>query len=143
MSAATILYQQSETRVEDAKEDGTERWLTLADLTAASGWTLKPEGVCKDEICVPVPDARRAALIRDGASGTLLDLTEFARLIEQPFAHDEKNGIWYFGPAGWDWKTKLTSRRAPDFVLPDLAGKPHTLSELLGRRILLLFWASW
>jgi hypothetical protein len=143
VSAATILYQQSETRVEDAKEDGTELWLRLADLTAASGWTLKPEGVCKDEICVPVPDARRAALIRDGASGTLLDLTEFARLIEQPFAHDEKNAIWYFGPAGWEWKTKLTSRRAPDFVLPDLAGKPHTLSELLGRRILLLFWASW
>ena len=143
MSAATILYQQSETRVEDAKEDGTELWLTLADLTAASGWTLKPEGVCKDEICVPVPDARRAALIRDGASGTLLDLTEFARLIEQPFAHDEKNAVWYFGPAGWEWKTKLASRRAPDFVLPDLAGKPHTLSELLGKRILLLFWASW
>jgi len=143
VSAATILYQQSETRVADAEEDGTGLWLKLADLTAASGWTLKPEGVCKDEICVPVPDARRAALIRDGASGTLLDLTEFARLIEQPFAHDEKNAIWYFGPAGWEWKTKLTSRRAPDFVLPDLAGKPHTLSELLGRRILLLFWASW
>ena len=94
MSAATILYQQSETRVEDAEEDGTKLWLTLADLTAATGWTLKPEGVCKDEICVPAPDARRAALIRDGASGTLLDLTEFARLIEQPFAHDEKSSVW-------------------------------------------------
>jgi hypothetical protein len=143
VSAATILYQQGETRVADAEEDGTRLWLKLADLTAASGWTLKPEGVCKDEICVPVPDARRAALIRDGASGTLLDLTEFARLIEQPFAHDEKNATWYFGPAGWEWKTKLTSRRAPDFSLPDLAGEPHTLSELLGKRILLLFWASW
>ena len=104
---------------------------------------LKAEGVCKDEICVPVPDSRLPQLIRKETSGTLFNLTDFARLIEQPVAHDTNQGVWYFGPAGWEWKSRLTSRLAPDFTLPDLSGREHTLSELRGKKVFLLFWASW
>jgi hypothetical protein len=143
VAAATVIYQESETQVEPAHANAGELWLTLPELTAASGWELKPEGVCKDEICVPVPDSRRAALIRDEPSGSLFNLTEFARLIEQSFAHDEKHAVWYFGPAGWEWKTRSTSRLAPDFELPDVAGRLHTLAELRGKKVFLLFWASW
>jgi AhpC/TSA family len=143
VSAATVLYEGREVEANGAEPRGDELWLTLSELTATSGWELKPEGVCKDEICVPVPDPRRAALIRDGASGTLFNLTEFARLIEQPFAHDDGHAVWSFGPAGWEWKDRLSSRQAPDFSLPDLAGRMHTLSELRGKKVFLLFWASW
>jgi len=143
MSAATVLYQERELVAQNAEPQGDELWLTLPELTSVSGWALKPEGVCKDEACVPVPEARRAALIRDGASGPLFNLTEFARWTEQPFAHDENNAAWYFGPAGWDWKDRLASRVAPDFSLPDLDGHVHTLSELRGKKVFLLFWATW
>ena len=142
MAAATVLYQESETQAE-ARAEGPELWLTLPALTAVSGWELKPEGVCKEETCVPVPNSRRAALIRSETSGTLFNLTEFARLIQQPFAYDEKHAVWYFGPAGWEWKDRMSSRQAPDFELPDMAGQLHTLSELRGRKLFLLFWASW
>jgi hypothetical protein len=90
-----------------------------------------------------VPDPRRAALLRDAPEGTLLNITEFARLIEQPFAHDAQNAVWYFGQPGWEWRTRLSSEHAPDFTLPDLGGKEHALSELLGKKVFLLFWASW
>ena len=143
MSAATVLYQEHEVVAKSAEPQGDELWLTLPELTAVSGWALKPEGVCKDEACVPVAEARRGALIRDGASGPLFNLTEFARWIEQPFAHDENSAAWYFGPAGWDWKDRLASRLAPDFSLPDLHGHVHTLSELRGNKVFLLFWATW
>jgi hypothetical protein len=139
----TVLYQERESTAERAEPQGEELWLTLPELTAVSGWQLKPEGVCKDEACVPVPDARRSALIREGSTGALFNLTEFARWIEQPFAYDEKNAVWYFGPAAWDWKDRLASRLAPDFSLPDLEGHVHTISELRGKKLLLLFWASW
>jgi hypothetical protein len=142
VAAATVLYQERESQAE-VGEQGSELWLTLPVLTAVSGWELKPEGVCKEETCVPVPDSRRAALIRTETSGTLFNLTEFARLIQQPFAYDETNAVWYFGPAGWEWKDRMTSRQAPEFELPDMAGRLHTLSELRGRKLFLLFWASW
>lgn len=143
MTTATVLYQESETRVDDAKVEGDDLWLTLSELKAATSWELKPEGVCKGEICVPVPDARRAALIRDEPAGTWFNLTEFARLIEQPVAPAAQQSVWYFGPASWDWKSRMTSRQAPDFELPDLSGHMHSLSELQGKKVFLLFWASW
>ena len=143
MASATILYPESESHVDDAQLDGDALWLTLAGLMSASGWELKPEGVCKDEICVPVPDERLTALIRNEPTGTMFNLTEFARLIQQPVAHDEKNASWYFGPAAWEWKTRLTSTEARDFSLPDLNGLMHSLSEFRGRKLFLLFWASW
>ena len=34
-------------------------------------------------------------------------------------------------------------RKAPDFTLPDLDGRPHTLSGHRGKKILLVAWASW
>jgi hypothetical protein len=139
VTTATILYQDRVARADGARLEGDELWVPLSDLRSASGWELKPEGVCKDEVCVPVPDARRDALIRDNH----FNLAEFARLIEQPFAHDESNAVWYFGPAAWEWKSRLTSRMAPDFALPDLSGRMHTLSELQGKKVFLLFWASW
>jgi hypothetical protein len=143
VAAATVLYPDREALVEGAEVDGDALWLSLSDLTAASGWELKAEGVCKDEICVPVPDAWLPKLIRKEPSGTLFNLTEFARLIEQPVAHDGNHSVWYFGPAGWEWRTRLSSEQAPDFTLPDLAGNEHSLSELLGKKVFLLFWASW
>ncbi len=100
MASATVLYQDRESRSEGARVEADELWLTLSDLAATTGWELKPEGVCKDEICVPVPAARRSALIREDASGSEFDVTEFARLIEQPFARDEKHGGLVLRPAG-------------------------------------------
>jgi hypothetical protein len=132
-----------ETIAEHAEPEGDSLWITLPELKAATGWELKPEGVCKDEICVPVPEARRASLIREQSSGSLLNLTEFARLIEAPVAHDARSSTWYFGPASWEWKTRLGSREAPDFTLPDLGGQMHSLSDLRGRKVFMLFWASW
>jgi protein SCO1/2 len=32
---------------------------------------------------------------------------------------------------------------APEFALPDLAGKTRTLAEFRGKALLLFFWATW
>jgi len=37
----------------------------------------------------------------------------------------------------------LAGELAPDFTLPDLAGTPHRLSDLRGRKVFLSTWASW
>jgi len=38
----------------------------------------------------------------------------------------------------------MTGQRAPDFTLNDLSGKPFALSEVRGKKpVLLIFWATW
>ena len=32
-------------------------WMSAADAEKVTGWTLKPEGMCRDERCVPLPAA--------------------------------------------------------------------------------------
>jgi thiol-disulfide isomerase/thioredoxin len=40
-------------------------------------------------------------------------------------------------------KEALVSQQAPDFVLSDIEGKKHSLSEFKGKIIYMKFWASW
>jgi peroxiredoxin len=37
----------------------------------------------------------------------------------------------------------MQSLRAPDFTLPDLEGRPHALFDYRGKKVFLVFWASW
>ena len=39
--------------------------------------------------------------------------------------------------------SSLIGQPLPALSLPDLAGRPHPLSDYRGRRVLLNFWASW
>jgi len=34
-------------------------------------------------------------------------------------------------------------KKVPDFTLNDLGGKPHKLSEFRGKKVVLVFWATW
>jgi peroxiredoxin len=38
---------------------------------------------------------------------------------------------------------RLARLEAPDFALPDLAGRVHRLSEHRGKKVLLIAYASW
>ena len=38
---------------------------------------------------------------------------------------------------------RLLSLEAPDFTLPDLDGRPHTLAEHRGQKVFLVAYASW
>jgi hypothetical protein len=101
------------------------------------GWELKPEGLCREATCVPIADP--AAL----SDGETLDLEALAGALGRPFAGDPGEGVAVMGAAASDRGEALASLRAPDFTLPDLAGKPHTLSDHRGKKVLLIVYASW
>jgi hypothetical protein len=108
------------------------------DALAALGWELHPEGLCRDGLCVPVPD--EAGLEVDGGG---IDLQALARVLDRPLALDLDEGAGYLGVSAGERQRLLKSLVAPDFTLPDLAGRPHRLSDHRGKKVLLVAYASW
>lgn len=141
---STIVYDDVATTVAASRAGaGTGRlWVTTADLKRATGFEVKPQGVCRDELCFPLPKARQPEFLRKDAGKEWFNLTSFAELVHQPVAHDEANAVWYFGLRA-DQRQGLASLRAPDFTLPDMQGKMHSLSDFRGRKVFLITWASW
>jgi hypothetical protein len=139
----TLIVEGKVATARRALVQAQDVWLPLDDLASATTWELKPERVCRGETCVPLSVSQRAAMLRDEQASTWFNFTEFARLIEEPVAIDPDERIWYFGPPGWLWKPRSAGGTAADFAARDLAGHQHSLRELRGEKVLLLFWASW
>ena len=106
-----------------------------AAFAARTGWAIKPEGACKGDICVPLPDDARTG---DGR----LDATVVAGRLGMPLVHDEANALWALGPASVTGRA-LETAEVPEVELPDVDGNPFKLSSLHGKKVLLVAWASW
>jgi AhpC/TSA family len=139
---ATIIYDDAATQVSAATDNPAELWISTADLTRATHFELKPQGVCRDQLCFPVPKARAREFVRKNSGITSFNLLAFAQLVNQPVAHDDALSTWYFGLRA-DQRQGLASLQAPNFTLPDMAGKMHSLSDFRGKKVLLVTWASW
>ena len=139
---ATIVYDDIATGISSANEDSGQLWITTTDLKQATRFELKPQGVCRDVLCFPVPKSREKDFLRKEAGKSWFNLTAFADLVHQPVAHDAGSSAWYFGLRS-DQRQVLSSLRAPDFALPDMEGKLHSLSDFRGKKVLLVTWASW
>lgn len=138
---ATVIYKNRTAEMPGAVAEGDDLWLPVAELQAASGWELKPEGACLGDVCVPIPAGREQEFSRDG--DRRFNLAALARLLGQPVVHDDARSVWAFGEAGSARRETLASLEAPDFTLPDLEGRLHSLSEHWGKKIFLVSWASW
>ena len=137
--AIDIIYGERVTEGVDADAKGGGLWLKASDLERVSGWAHKPEGFCKGEICVPVPASRKDEFVR----GESYNLAALADLLGQPMVADAENRASCFGEAASERRRILTSLDAPDFSLPDLAGRMHSLSQYRGKKVFLVSWASW
>jgi hypothetical protein len=114
-------------------------WMSPADIEQLLGWTLKPEGLCRAGVCVPLGGRDAQRHVRLDA----LDIAGLWRRMAKPLRRSEDARIWLFGEAAGERTAALESLEAPDFTLPDLAGEPHSLVDYRGRKVLLATWASW
>jgi hypothetical protein len=135
MSRFTII--SDEVRVVDGATSGDGMLIGPALLPDALGWELKPQGLCQNEVCVPVKDA--AALF----GGDKLDLAAVAAALGRPAVVDAPAGIAAVGLAAERRQQALDGLQAPSFTLSDLEGVAHQLEEWRGNKKLLVAFASW
>jgi hypothetical protein len=134
-----VLHEQSETECASARADGEQLWIDAREFQIATGWSLKPEGFCRGDTCVPVPPGRALEFV----SGNTVNAAALWSRIGNPVMHDAAGEVWVLGTSAAVRSTSLQSLQAPDFSLPDLGGRTRTLSEYHGKKVLLATWASW
>lgn len=115
------------------ESNGTISERQLGDL----GWSLRPEGLCRDDTCVLVPD--RAALV--GSDG--IDLRVLGDLLDRPVALDDGSNLAAIGLERSRRRSALRDLVAPDFRLPDLDGGVTALSDHRSKKRLLVAFSSW
>jgi hypothetical protein len=137
--AATVLYDDRAVPLAKLGRDPGNKndalWIRKADLPRVNDFEVKPQGACRADICVPIPKG----MMR----GEGFNLSAFARKIGQSVVADVDARVWSFGEIPMLRGGFLESRIAPDFTVPDRAGRAVRLSSVRGKKVLVITWASW
>ena len=133
----TVLTETAEIQA-DAPAGGA-LWLSPQDMAAVTGWMLKPEGLCKDDVCIPVPAGHADKYVHNDK----VNATEFWSLMGKTAVSTDAGDVWFLGEGAQTRNEHLLSLEAPDFTLPDFDGKLHSLTDYRRQRVLLITWASW
>jgi len=102
------------------------------EFEAGTGWTLKPEGACRGEVCVPMSQP----------VGDTVDVARVADELGMPLIDEKQFGLWALGPASIGSRA-LATAEAAELRLPDLNGNEFRLSSLRGQKVLLYAWAPY
>jgi hypothetical protein len=97
------------------------------ELEQRTGWTIKPQGACRGEVCVPLPEP--------------FDVRELSERLGMALVHDDGHGLWALGPESGG--RALTRAELPDLILPDRHGEEFALRSLRGTKVFMIAWASW
>jgi hypothetical protein len=133
----TILTEAGVAEVDDAEVRGETVLVDAGSLEQAIGWELKPEGLCRGDVCVPTrarPDVR----VDDR-----VDLAVVADLMQRPFVVDADGGAAVFGESAAARAQQLTALHVDDFELDDAFGIAFRWSSLGRKKKVLVTWASW
>jgi hypothetical protein len=131
------LIDQDRARDVAARVEGGRVLLSAEALRDALGWELHEGTLCNDAMCVPLPAGSRLG------EGGVFDLAEVAATLDRPLALDIEARAAFLGASAGERAQTLGSLMAPDFTLPDLAGRSHTLSSYRGKKVFMVAWASW
>jgi hypothetical protein len=109
--------------------------IDAAAFEAATGWSIKPEGACKGEVCVP--------LGKSSGSADRFDLLAVAERLGMAVVADEGAGVWSIGPESIGGRS-LATAEAPDLTLPDvMTGNNVSLSSFRGKKVVIASWAPY
>ena len=106
--------------------------ISKAEFEAGTGWQLKPEGACKGDICIPIPNS----------DSDTVDVSAAAKAMNLPLAEEPAAQLWAMGPESIGGRALMTAQAA-ELSLPDVDGKMFHLSSLRGKKLLVYAWAPY
>ena len=117
----------------DADVDGERVLISPAELEWATGWELKPEGLCRGDVCVVLHEPVQTTEGR-------VDLSAIARALGRSIAVSIEGGV---AALAGDPMGSGQTGTIDELELPDLDGATVRMSDHAGRKRLLVAWASW
>lgn len=117
----------------DADIDGERVLISAAELEWATGWELKPEGLCRGDVCVVLREPV-------DADGGRVDLDAVVRALGRSMAISVEGAVAAI--AGDPMGTGETNP-IDILELPDVNGELVRMADTAGRKRLLIAWASW
>jgi hypothetical protein len=99
------------------------------EFQQATGWAIKPEGACKAEVCVRLPEGD-------------FDLVAAADRLGMGVVSEPDLGLWAVGPETLGGRA-LATVDASEFCLPDLHGDEFRITSLRGKKVLVVAWAPY
>lgn len=110
----------------------TESRVSKVAFERGSGWSIRPEGACRGDLCVP---------LSDGPRGDDVDVAVLASQLGMSVVRHSPD-LAALGPASLSGRA-LSSAEAPDLILPDFAGKEFDLRTLRGQKVVLVAWSPY
>jgi peroxiredoxin len=135
MAQALRLLDGSDEIVLDVDDDVT---FAADDLPGGLGWTLEPEGLCRDDVCVPVRDR---SLVEPCAGR--VSLAGVAAALDRPLVIDLESGLAAIGPSRASRRQALSGGPLPELTLPTVDGEPVDLASLHGKKVVVTAFATW
>ena len=136
--STTVLYQGKTIHLSETG-GGKNLLIKPDDLPRINGFELKPEGACYQDMCIPMNDE----LLVDKDGRQWFDLTAFAKLLEQPYVVDHEASVWSFAEVPAKRESMTADAMAPEFEITDRSGKVIRMTDLKGKKALIVTWSSW
>lgn len=136
--STTILYQG---KVITLAETGSGDHLLIdpAELPGINGFEMKPEGACYEDMCIPM----NKDLLIEQDERQWFNLSAFADLLGQAYVVDRDAAVWSFAEIPAKRESMMVDAMAPDFELNDRQGNVIRMSDLKGKKALIVTWSSW
>jgi hypothetical protein len=131
---ATVLYGDRAVPLDRVRPDPNDLWVRKADLKKINDFEVKPQGACREDMCIPIP--------KNLEKGEWFNLSGFARKTGETVIKDD-SGVYSFGEIPLVRGAFYNSRVAPDFAVPDRKGRVVHLTDFRGKKVLVITWASW
>ncbi len=108
---------------------------TVDEFAQATGWRIEPQGACRGDVCIPLPNDVTDADDR-------VNVDHIAELLGMGVVRDDDSGLTAVGPASNTGRA-LPTTEAPELVLPDFDGNSFDLRSLRGTKVVLVAWAPY